>query len=1309
MTCSLGGVEMIGHRPSEFENVLAMLVNKMVLPERRSLKSVKSGRPRYEKGQVVFLIGAGCSRQYGFPTFRELLVYIWQDYFRSLPDPSWSLEMLRDELDKSWRWQGPEAREEILRFYLDRVSGETCFGYLRLAELAKEGYVKAIVNMNFDALLDQALEKKGCDFKVATEFGDFGYDGLMIYKPHGSLGNVHFGAKGKRPKNELILDIANSDMFADPDEQRFAQKLLTGYDVVTIGYSGIDAKMAAALRGLPDQDPRDRKLFFVNLSPADPRLLLVMSERSSQNLSITGEDASFENFLDVLMTSVERAASGQPVFDTRSRNRFEPVRSELSNLMTRSEREALSNCLRLALSIRSAINVADRSVVSIEEHGREVYEYCIKIANITGNCLTSPEKFLLHCAALLHDLGYFAGFTGGAVIGGLELLRRHGEKTVELIRQRLKDGTDPLIVPSSYAEGSRERFMDMLLDLCRTHAASVLPASKHIADTRIEISGIDVPVRFRLIQAIFATAEHLVKEHPFQPSSDPVVWHDESRFAIDDPVLDLYLRRKKDEVAFDLQKGVIIGRVSGLGREGRPSKAAIWLISMANRFIENLDRVSLLYQGWGVRFACGAMADHLGEKPSNRDPFFSRLLVSALEEDLGESLDVLERDSMRQVVGLLDKAGARVNEVRRLMDIEAPDPSTRTPPDQRKEYLRLTLLEVREWTQFISRTLREDWVTDAESGLQQIRGTLDRLRPQLTGEISRELESARDSAERLLAYLKKNATPLDTVGSFMNSISLALYLLQSIRTGHEKELESTPKGQAKTEIVAAIDHLIQFRRSAAPYSMGEVASILDLVSIYTHGGSGLRERSDRVKGERRPVQEPRVKIDSPPVTKALKWVSDARRISHQGLLHLYLPLKQEAGRRAPDAGHCGGMEKAFLESFEEIIFPAWRFFARNWHGRSEAVLMARACLDLGSSRFRPEVADGLKYLLRDKVDWGSCKNEKGICDTAYGHDECTICSSRLLYIFSYARRLFPQEEVAKLSSSRNGKSLDQAVQGILNGFLARSSTDPAWWGLKCPGKFGSSVKSPDYLAWAACAVAFCLAVDQEHRETVGEEWLEDRCGLDKKKLYDLLGERWDALFQVSFDELLTDQSEEPHSYTLGSVALAYLDLLRLGDPVKEVVLKDRAKKVSGFIEALGRAHDKVSNPSLAQMSQFSLLPVMIVLDGNLTQDQEKEKEESARKLVALCERCRGSRIWIRSGDDQGSWGFNVKNSQALVTGLAAFWRHAFEKEHKERFQRAFEEIETSISPTMPPPAPPPIDPPPAPPVRQRSRRRSHLA
>jgi hypothetical protein len=194
-------------------------------------------------------------------------------------------------------------------------------------------------------------------------------------------------------------------------------------------------------------------------------------------------------------------------------------------------------------------------------------------------------------------------------------------------------------------------------------------------------------------------------------------------------------------------------------------------------------------------------------------------------------------------------------------------------------------------------------------------------------------------------------------------------------------------------------------------------------------------------------------------------------------------------------------------------------------------------------------------------------------------------------------------------------------------------------------------------------------VDQELRDKIGEEWLAEKCGLQKRKLYELLSQRWNKLFRATPEDLLSDLAEEPQTFNLGRIALAYLDLLRL-DSIKAVVWRDESRPQ--FLESLGKAYDRVWHEHLSQMSQYYLLPVKIVRDKGLI--DEEEKRESAEELVKLCLRCSGSRIWIREGPDQGSWGFNVKNSQVLVTALAAFWRHAFDEENKERFEAAFETV-----------------------------------
>lgn len=95
---------------------------------------------------------------------------------------------------------------------------------------------------------------------------------------------------------------------------------------------------------------RDKKLYFVNLDPPDPRILLVLAERASQNLCISGEEAAFENLMEQLQ------------------------------------------CW-----------------------------HCSRLADIAGICLTSPERYPIHCAAFLHDLGYFSAYGGGHSVTGLNL------------------------------------------------------------------------------------------------------------------------------------------------------------------------------------------------------------------------------------------------------------------------------------------------------------------------------------------------------------------------------------------------------------------------------------------------------------------------------------------------------------------------------------------------------------------------------------------------------------------------------------------------------------------------------------------------------------------------------------------------------------------------------------------------------------------------------------------------------------------------------------------------------------------------
>jgi NAD-dependent SIR2 family protein deacetylase len=1077
---------------TDFDFVMSMLVQKMY--------GGRNKESTHDKPGVVFLLGAGCSRQYGLPGFRELLADIWEDCFQSPPEPSWSLDVLRDKIDQYWHSESPDFLRRRLDFYLRRAHGASCPGYRRLAQLARDGYIKAIVNMNFDLLLEEAFDAEGFkDYKVSATFVPHPTrrkgNSLIIYKPHGSIGRVDYQRPGtKKGQGDLILDIANSDIFAHPEEQSAAQDLMTSSDVVIVGYAGGDAKIAEALRGFKGRDPRSKKLFVINLLRPDPRLLPAIAERASHYLTLTGEDAAFENFTEHLEKLIrQREETGGRIHLPTTRAQWEE-----QNSMTRAERMALASCLRCAVSLRLAMNVAERSSMSIEEHGKEIYRFCLKLARNAGICLSSPEKYLLHCVAFLHDIGYYRGYSRNHASESLgwALLRFHGRMTRDLLEERRQADPDCFaeIIPTTYYSSAEERRVleDVICCLCEGHTG-LIPSEVHPA-IDVRIGGIKVPIRFFLLLSLFALAEDLAEGHPFLPSPDPVGPESEhSRWALFDPVLDLYLRRKKEIVVFKMDRGRILAKV----KTGWPDAIAHWFLAMANSHVARFNEAAIEAGGWGMDLLSDPPDARVGEQEINH------LLELALEARLDESLRTI---------------------VRRDQTIES-------------------------------------------------------------------------------VLCKDSRRPV-----------------------------------------------------------GEVISLLDLVLIYT---------IPHQKNEHSAETEPRVDFRSEVVGNELSRVTGelrkGPRLAHETLLYHYLTLKR--------SGCHDEMDAMFVRSFEEIIHPAWRFFARNWHDGIESLLMARACLELGSSRFRIEVAGGLKDLIRSKLK----SDKREVLGTtrpiAFGHDECTLCTSRLLFILSHAKRLFPRYEGRGARTSSDGRWLDQSVAAILHLFLSRQPDDDAWWGLKESPDRGYAIRSADYLAWAARSVAFCLSVDQEIRQKTGEEWLASITDVPRKDLLVLLRQRWSALWGADATQLLSGDAEEPYSFILGRVALTYLDLQGLFPQIREIVMSDLAQ-VNRFLEELRSASREVRGTGLSQMSQFYLWPAQIVEHSSC---EELESEDLTLKLVRLCQRCVGSRVWIREGTDSGSWGFNVKNTQSIVMSLVAFWRYVLEDEERcQLFRKAFAQDDHGI-------------------------------
>ncbi|MEA2564011.1 MAG: hypothetical protein QOH06_5515 [Acidobacteriota bacterium] len=433
-------------------------------------------------------------------------------------------------------------------------------------------------------------------------------------------------------------------------------------------------------------------------------------------------------------------------------------------------------------------------------------------------------------------------------------------------------------------------------------------------------------------------------------------------------------------------------------------------------------------------------------------------------------------------------------------------------------------------------------------------------------------------------------------------------------------------------------------------SIGGTVSILDLISIYTMS-TPVKDRA-----------EPRISLASqtgePSVLdQALgRMERPARRkqiLSMTGLFADYLSRKR-SGKESWSA-----LDRVFMASYDDILLPASRFFGRNWHDGIESTLMARICFDMGYSPFRSEVMSGLRSLLEEKVLPGAKDGH------AHAHNQCTICTSRLLYIFTHAKRLIPQEQL-----DRYAKGLEETIASILRYMIDLGPKDDIWWGLQPDGDHKGQIKSAEYLAWAARAVTCCLSLDLELRKRgVDKDWLGQKCGLDRDELNRLVGQRWDHLLSADEPLLLSPLAEEPHSFVFGHVALACLDLQRLDPEIRELAVGGRETKIGTFSEALQAAAKDIG--TLSQLSGFFLWPLKLFLDS-------LGDSKAAEDAVKLCYSCVESPVWITTGADAGSWGFNVKNTQTIVTSLMAFWQYVFEgdEQHQARFRDLFEKKES---------------------------------
>lgn len=110
-----------------------------------------------------------------------------------------------------------------------------------LAEIAKQGLIRIVITTNFDSLIERALEQEACDFfQVSTEqeFANWKRlsKNITVNKLHGTLN----GVGGQDKKSTIQATLAQVGQPFGKSKSQFLKHILSNYDVVFLGYSGLD-------------------------------------------------------------------------------------------------------------------------------------------------------------------------------------------------------------------------------------------------------------------------------------------------------------------------------------------------------------------------------------------------------------------------------------------------------------------------------------------------------------------------------------------------------------------------------------------------------------------------------------------------------------------------------------------------------------------------------------------------------------------------------------------------------------------------------------------------------------------------------------------------------------------------------------------------------------------------------------------------------------------------------------------------------------------------------------------------------------
>lgn len=212
-------------------------------------------------GAYALLIGAGASYSSGIPVAWGVLVDLCRqvalaegvDLGQEPPEAWW--ERTRGEQPTYGRLleklaKTPALRQALLENYFevtteDREAGlkEPTAAHHGIARLVADGYIKVIITLNFDRLIEQALRAAGIEPTVVTHPSEI--DGM---RPLHQLDCVviHLHGDYKNPDSMLNTDV-ELETYA-PQTQQLLDRILDDYGLVVAGWSATyDTALRAAI------------------------------------------------------------------------------------------------------------------------------------------------------------------------------------------------------------------------------------------------------------------------------------------------------------------------------------------------------------------------------------------------------------------------------------------------------------------------------------------------------------------------------------------------------------------------------------------------------------------------------------------------------------------------------------------------------------------------------------------------------------------------------------------------------------------------------------------------------------------------------------------------------------------------------------------------------------------------------------------------------------------------------------------------------------------------------------------------------